>query len=463
MGKVSISDEVFKAYDIRGIYPAQINEALAEKVGEAFGRYIGSGKKVIVGFDARTSSPSLHKSLLTGLSRTGVKIINAGMVPTPVVFFGVMEYGLDGGVMVTASHNPAQWNGIKMYGKEGVSIGSGSGLEEIRSLCGKESLPEAKKAAEIDNIHDELLVAYKKFLLGKIKLERQLKVAIDPGTGSFSGIAREVFESCGAKVSAINDFPDGTFKARSPEPKDSTISQLKSLVLKEHADFGVAFDSDGDRAVFVDENGVTVSCDDSLSLFISHCLKKGDRAVYEVSCSKAVDDVIRKLGGVPIVSRTGRTFVLNEMQKQAAKIGGENSGHVYFSDIHMDDDALFAALKMAQIVSGSAKSMSELVSTIPKYHTTETQFEVDERYKFRTIDTLAENLGAKERNVLKIDGVKVIRQEEWFLLRASNTSPIIRLIAESGSEERTTQLVKEATEEFGKAYKQAQLNGQAKR
>ncbi len=452
-----MNNEIFKAYDIRGIYPTQINEDMAQRVGEAFGTYIGSGKKIIVGFDVRTSSPNLHERLLKGLSKSGVRIMDAGMVPTPVIYFGEMEYKLDGGVMVTASHNPAQWNGIKMYRKGGISIGLGSGLEEIEKMCNGKQLPQSRKKTTTRDIHDSVLEAYKKSLVETTELRRNLIVGIDPGTGAFSGIAREVFQRCGAKVYAITDMPHGTFTAMSPEPKDATISQLKELVVKKHANFGVAFDSDGDRSVFVDEKGTTVSCDDALSLFIINCLKPGDRAVYEVSCSKAVDDVIRQIGGIPIVSKTGRGSVLNEMKKHNAKIGGENSGHVYFSEIHMDDDGLFAALKMAEILCANEKTLSQLTSMLPKYATVEKAFNVDERYKFATITALGKNLAKKERNIMNIDGVKAMRPDGWFLLRASNTSPIIRLIAESDSGTKTRQLLSQATTEFKRAYEQARI------
>ena len=447
-----MNHDIFKAYDIRGIFPTQINEKIAESIGRAFGAYVGKGKSILAGFDARTSSPRLYKSMVAGIRESGVNVVEAGFVPTPVIYFGVLKYNLDGGIIVTASHNPKEWNGFKMYGENGVAIGYGSGLEIIENLCNEDRV--SSSVGKIKNIHEDLLKEYKKDLLGKAELRKGISIAVDPGNGSFSRLAKEVLEGFGATVKTINDIPDGRFPSRSPEPKNSTISKLKSFVKKEKVDFGVAFDSDGDRAVFVDEKGNTLSCDATLSLIFDYYVKKGDKAVYEVSCSKAVNDVIKKSGGIPIMTRTGRTFILNEMKKENAKIGGENSGHIYFSDLNMDDDALFGAIKMAEILSKKNKPLSELADGMPRYFTIEKQFEVDENFKFKTIDLLKRELSSSEK-AITIDGVKVLRKNGWFLIRASNTSPLIRMIAESDSKKNADALALEAEKIFYRVYREA--------
>lgn len=449
-----INPGIFKAYDIRGIYNKDLNSDTAIRIGRAFGSYIGKGKRVAIGMDVRISSQGLRDQALKGILEQGVNVLDLGMVPTPLLYFAILNYKLDGGFMVTASHNPPEWNGFKLYGEMGRAIGLGFGLEKIMKLC--EHSYVSKSTGNLENKRDDAVASYKKFLLSKIKIRNEVRMAIDPGNGCFSNLAYDILNHAGADVIAINDIPDGKFPSRSPEPKEETISQLRNLVKNEGLDFGVAFDSDGDRAVFVDEYGSVLAGDAALAILLKGYLKKGDKVVYEVSCSGAVEDVIKEAGAKPLLSRVGRSFIADRMVKEGAVMGGERSGHMFFSEINMADDALFAGLKMAELLSSKQEGLSGLVAQLPKYENAAKELKLEEKIKFRIVEILKKSLAEKEKNLITIDGIKVVRDDGWFLLRASNTSPIIRLTAESKTRRGLDQLMLFAVEEFEKAKSEAE-------
>ncbi len=452
---MKIDEKLFKAYDIRGIYPAQINNEFARVIGEAFGKYMGRGKKVAIGLDVRLSGKALMASMLEGIASTGVEVNDLGMAPTPFIYFAIIKYGLDGGMIVTASHNPKEWNGFKLYGSHGSVIGLGSGLERVMELAKKAEGKGSIESLKTKDLRADAMSAYRSFLLGSAHIKGRLSIGIDPGNGSYSGLASSVLREVGLEVTAINDTPDGSFPSRSPEPKPESIGQLVDTVKSKGLDFGVAFDADGDRAIFVDEKGNVLRGDISFALFVRHILKRGESCVYEVSCSKLVEDEIAACGGKPIISRVGRAFILNRMMDEKASLGGETSGHTYFSEANNADDALFAAIKMAWILSSSGTSLSELVSEMPRYETSVRELDVDEEVKFRTIDILRKRLEESGYRIVTLDGVKVMRDDGWFILRASNTSPKIRLIAESDNKEGLEAVLDYAMVQFNTAYADA--------
>ncbi len=445
-----INEALFKAYDIRGIYSKDLDENTAKIVGRAFGSYIGKGKRIVIGLDVRNSSRTLMDHMLKGMRESGLKIFDIGVVPTPVVYFTIVHYGFDGGAMVTASHNPKEWNGFKLFGTKGAVLGLGSGLEKIRDIARNGSF-QIFESPDVEDISQKILSDYESFLLGKVKIGRKLRIGVDPGNGCYSGIASRILSKAGLEVLPINNEPDGNFSSRAPEPKADTITQLMKLVKEHGLDFGVAFDSDGDRAIFVDENGAFIRGDIAFAAFVKSLLSNGEKAVYEVSCSKSVEEEILKKGGIPILSRTGRAFILNTMSKENARLGGEIAGHLYFSEIYNADDALYATLKMAELLSAKNTTLSKLIGEIPKYSTKALEIDVDDKYKYNIIDKLRENLGKKEKNLITIDGVKITLTNGWFLLRASNTSPKIRLVAEASTDEDLDSVVSKAMLEFNLA------------
>ncbi len=446
----AINENIYKAYDIRGIYPKDIDAATAEAIGEAYGRFIGSGSRIVVGRDVRLSSKELEEHMLKGLGRAGMMAVNIGIVPTPLVYFAIRHYGLDGGLMVTASHNPPEWNGFKLYGKGGEVIGQGTGMERIRELAAHVGSDEG--SVKIVDKVDETLKAYRAFLLSKTSIIRRVRAMVDPGSGSYSGLAGRIMAEAGIEVSPINDIPDGRFTARSPEPKAESLTEIRKRVPETGMDFGVAFDADGDRAIFVDEKGSVIRGDIAFALFVRNYLKAGEKGVYDISCSDAVEEEIRRAGGMPVLTRPGRAFLLAKMMEENASIGGEISGHLYFSDVDFADDALFAALKMAELISHRGIALSQLVSELPAYEGAVLELDAEDAYKFDAIKAARSELEESGMRLITIDGVKAISDYGWFILRASNTSPKVRLIAESKTREGLERLVAYAKEVFGRAY-----------
>ncbi|MEM0010576.1 MAG: phosphomannomutase/phosphoglucomutase, partial [Candidatus Bathyarchaeia archaeon] len=357
-----IKDNIFRAYDIRGVYGIDINENIAKHVGKALGTFLGGkGKIVAIGYDVRKSSPILKKALVDGLTSAGLEVWDIGLVPTPTVYFTISHYGLDGGAIVSASHNPPEWNGFKLCKEKAMLCGWGMGLEKIRDiiLSGKyiegEEGRVLNKADEVDDI-------YQKFLLSKTNIRRRLKVLVDPGNGSCSQYADKILEKAGLEVVAINNTPDGSFPSRSPEPTDESLKDVKNIVTKNGFDFAVAYDGDGDRAVFVDNLGRVIEGDKMLALLIKHFIKKsGEKVVYEVSCSKLLDDIVKEKGIIPIISKVGHSFILEKMILENAIFGGEIASHLYFRDVYGADDAVYATLKVAEMLSSSNESLAEMV------------------------------------------------------------------------------------------------------
>jgi len=454
---MEIKDNIFRAYDIRGVYPSEINEEFSKLVGKGFGSFIGSGKKIVVGRDVRLSSESLSASLVEGLRSVGIDVVDIGVVPTPVVYFAINSYNLDGGVVVTASHNPPEWNGFLLCREKAKVVASGFGLEEVKKIILNKKFTSSKKGKLI-NKREEVLKNYENFLLNKVKFEKSFRIGIDPGNGCGSGIVKRILEKFGLSVVAINDAADGRFPSRSPEPNEETISALKELVKKEKLDFGVAFDGDCDRAFFVDDKGNPLRGDVILALFVKYFLNEGEKVVYEVSCSSAVEDEIKSKKGIPILSRVGHAFIIDKMINEKAKFGGEISSHLYFGEMYGMDDAIFATLKVVELLSLTGQPLSELINKLPKYETYKENFEVADEHKFKLIEKLQEELKNQGYNVLTIDGAKVITEGGWFILRASNTQPQVRLTVEAKNKSSLQQLTKFATENFFEVYKKLKGN-----
>ncbi len=452
MTDVDINTSIFRAYDIRGIYPTDLDEKAARRIGIAYGTYMGKGKKVVVGRDIRLSSPSLLKAMLDGLLRTGVEVTYIGTVPTPVLYFAISHYDFDGGITVSASHNPPEWNGFKMCRENAIGISAGSGMEKIMEIARDASIDP--KGPRKEYARKSVLNDYTKFLSEKIKISRRLKVGIDSGNGAYAGLASTMMKNIGMDTYPINDIQDGAFPSRSPEPKPDSIMQLRNMVKEKKLDFGVAFDGDGDRAVFVDETGEAIPSDTLLAVLVNGMLNKGDSAVHDISCSNAVEQVITAHMGQAIPVRIGRPFVKEKMEERNAVIGGELSGHIYFRDTYYSDDGLFAALKVAEILSTTDKSFSKLVDAIPKYKRYVGEVDVADKDKERVISLLKDKLSKKGR-IVAIDGIKLIDSKGWVLLRASNTTPKIKVTAEAVDTENLDRLVKLTNSEFDAVYKKA--------
>lgn len=454
---MTIPEHIFRAYDIRGIYGEDLTEETAKWIGQALGTYIGgTGKKLVVGRDVRLSGPNLENALIEGLLSTSCYVQDIGVVPSPVLYFAIVHYDKDGGAMVTASHNPPKWNGFKLCREKGLLLAQGMGMEEIKEIAVTKRFKFGPRG-KLEK-YDEAIGDYSNFVLSKVEIERELKVAVDPGNGTCSLMTPRLFEDAGLSVIAINAEPDGNFPAHLPEPTEETLSELKKIVVKNRADFGIGFDGDGDRALFIDDKGRVISGDTALIILAMYYLKKqrGAKVLYEVSCSSSVEDVIKAHGGKPIMSRVGHAYIMDKMIQENATLGGEISSHLYFADMYGFDDALYASLKMAELLSKTEKRLSEIVDSIPRYPSTPVKvYDCPDEKKFKVVEKMTEEFREMGYEIVTIDGVKVIEPEGWFLIRASNTLPQIKMVAEAKTKEKLKQLTNFAERKMLKEIEKA--------
>jgi len=437
-----ITEHIFRAYDIRGIYGVDLSEETASKLGKAFSTYLdGKGKELIVGRDVRLSGNALEDALIKGLISGGCNVEEIGMVTTPILYFSTVHYRKDGGIMVSASHNPPEWNGFKILTKDGF-ICEGKGMEALKKIA----MAEQFKYSTLGRLekNTRILVDYENYILKRIRLERRLKGVFDPGNGSCSLLIPKLFDDAGISVVALNSEPDGNFPAHPPEPTRDVLDTLSKVVLEEEADFGVAFDGDGDRCIFVDERGRIVLEDSVLIMLAEQFLKehKGAPIVYEVSCSMSVEEAIRSRGGKPVLSRVGHTYINEKMLQEKAVFGGESSGHYYFADLYGFDDAVFASLKLAESLSKRDERFSEIIDSMPVYLTRSGNFDCPDEKKFRVVEDLMHELKEMGYQLFTVDGVKVIEPNGWFLIRPSNTQPQIRLTVEAKTKDDLVRLEK---------------------
>jgi len=434
-------EHMFRAYDIRGVYGKDLTIEVAETIGKAFGTYIGADKNLAVGRDIRIGSEQLKDAVVKGLVSTGCHVGDLGIVTTPIMYFGIAHRNKDGGVMITASHNPPEWNGLKLCREKGVIVGQGSGIEEVKNIIANGKFRASTKKGKIQ-VLEGIINEYAKFVRGKVHVEKKLRVVLDTGNSVPGLVAPMIFRQEGCEVEVLNERLDGTFPSRSPEPTETSLQQLMSAVKRSNADLGVGYDADGDRAVFVDDTGRMLTGDFASIIFTRALITKAKKkVVYDVSCSSAVEEAILEKGGIPIVERVGRPFMMGRVLREKAVFGGERSGHFYFPDIYGLDDGTFSSLKMAEILSKSDMSLSQLVERIPMYYSSTVNVPFPDEHKFAVIGCLRARLEKKGFRILDIDGVKAMDENGWVLLRPSNTEPLIRIFAEGKTREKLRQFL----------------------
>ena len=343
-------DRLFRAYDIRGVFPEQLDEDAATILGVAFAQFLGEGGEVVVGRDVRLSGERLRNGLVAGLS-SSCNVTDVGVVSTPMVFFATNQLRKDAGIMITASHNPPEWNGFKLFSQKGCIYGDK--MDKIKKIAKTVNLSKLGSKRGKTTKYEGIFEHYTDFVSSKIQVQRKLKVVADTTNGVCGLFVPSLFKKQGCEIQTLNEKPDGRFPAHLPEPKESTLGELKKQVVETKADFGVGYDGDGDRAVFVDEKGRTIPGDLALLIFAKDVLgkKKGAKVVCELSCSLAVEEYVKEHGGIPIVEKVGHTFIMDRMTSENAALGGEKSSHFYFAEINGADDAIFASLRMAEILS----------------------------------------------------------------------------------------------------------------
>jgi len=432
--KAKFNENIFRPNDIRGIYGKDLTEKTAKKIGKAFGTILGERKKVVVARDVRLSSKSLRDALVSGLTSVGCDVVDIGITTTPIFYFALMSKNFDGGVMITASHNPPEWNGFHVY--EGIdSLMDGKKIERLKEIVIKEKFKESKKKGKVRK-YGEIVKDYIKFILPKVKIKKKLKIVVDCSNGCAALIVPKLLKELKQKVIVLNGKMDGNFPAHGPEAKEETLKELKEKVLKVKADFGVGFDGDADRAVFVDDKGRIMVGDRAAILILEDLFKrkKSPKILNEVSCSSSIEDYIKKKGGTLKTSRRGHAFIQKLMRKWKIDFGFEKSSHFYFSELKGFDDAVFATLKIAEILSKSNKKFSEIVDLVPYRPCKEESLACDDETKLKVVEEVKKKILRLEYKTSEVDGIKVYMEDGWFLIRASITEPAIRITAEANDE-----------------------------
>jgi phosphomannomutase len=430
---------IFKAYDIRGLYPEQLDEDAARRIGAAFGRF-AEADRIVVGRDMRESSPALSRAFIEGATGAGVSVLDVGLVSTDGLYFASGLLDLPG-AMFTASHNPARYNGLKLCRRKAAPIGADSGLVEIMRLA--EQDPPTGSDASVEE--RDLLEDYARHCRSFVDVDalRPLKVAIDAGNGMAGKTVPAVLGPLPFEIVPLYFELDGTFPNHPANPiEPENIRKLQQVVTDEGCDLGMAFDGDADRVFLVDERAMGVSGSLTTALVAARMLRRnpGEKVIYNLICSWTVPEVIRENGGDPIRTRVGHSFIKEVMAETGAIFGGEHSGHYYFRDNFRADSGMIAALLVLEAVSEANQPLSELLQPFRRYHASgEINSEVADQ--LGTIERLAATYrdGRQDR----ADGLTVEYDDWWFNCRASNTEPLLRLNLEA----RTRELMEEKRDE----------------
>lgn len=449
---------IFKAYDIRGIYPDQIDEEGAWKIGNASAQFLRSlltgyergqtnMQSVCVGRDMRTHSPALAKALIKGMNATGANVIDIGMIDTPQMYFAINHLGTCGGVQVTASHNPAKYNGFKISGLQAKPVGADTGLKDIQHIA--MALPHTKGKADGSVKKCDLTAEYKNHVLKFLKPTKvKLKIAIDASNGMAGKMVPAVFGDLPVEIIPINFKHDGTFKHEPNPLVEEYLAEVKEAVVKNGCHFGFCFDGDADRLMLVDERGETVTCDLMTALIAPYFLEKNPKStiVYDLRSSWVVSEEIIKHGGTPRRERVGHSYMKKALRDSRAVFGGELSGHFYYRDNYYTDSGMITLVQILNIVAQAKKPISELIEPLRRYHSSgEINFEVEDKQAM--MEGLARRYG--DGNVDYLDGVTVSFKDWWFNCRPSNTEPFLRLNIEAKTEDLLKEKLGEIESQLG--------------
>ncbi len=430
-----MNSKIFKAYDIRGLYPEEINKDAAYYIGRALVTHTGA-KKVIIGFDMRESSSEIESGLISGITDQGADVIKIGLSTTPMLYFSSWQIEADAAIMITASHNPAEYNGMKFCLKNAIPIGEGSGMEEIRDLALTEKFPKSEAkgniAKRLDFLEKYLIYMENFFITGCAKK----KLVFDFGNG-MGILDKAVFEKFPAEIESIYlyDILDGNFPNHEANPlKTETLKALQEKVIAEKADLGIAYDGDADRVGFVTETGEIVPMDYLIALLAKEILKKnpGGLILMDLRSSNSVREAIEKAGGKVNRCRVGHSLIKKQMREEGAIFAGELSGHYFFSENSKAEMTTFAILTLLNLMNETGKTMSMLIADLKKYfHSGEINSDVADK------DAVIRKLKEIYRNgkLDELDGIRIDFPDWWFNVRASNTEPKLRLNLETKTKE----------------------------
>uniref|UniRef100_A0A7C4UB81 Phosphomannomutase/phosphoglucomutase n=1 Tax=candidate division WOR-3 bacterium TaxID=2052148 RepID=A0A7C4UB81_UNCW3 len=436
-----MKDEIFRMYDIRGIAETELTDDVVELIGKSYGTLVrnkGIGNEIVVGYDARKTSPRIKDALCKGIISTGINIVDIGMCPTPLLYFAVFHYSLSGGVMVTGSHNPKEYNGLKMMiGEETLY---GDDIQKIKEIARKKEFKEGKGIIKKKNVEDD----YIEKILSITYPKRKLKIVLDPGNGTAGALVSKIFNIIGADFECIFCEPDGEFPNHLPDPTiPEYMESLKKKVLETKADFGIGYDGDADRIGVIDDKGDIVWGDKLLCIFSDFVLKRYPNSyiIFDVKSSQGAAEFIEGKGGRPFMWKTGHSLIKAKMKELNSPLAGEMSGHIFFGgDYYGYDDAIFASLRLYDILSNSDKKISEIVKNIPYYFSTpEIRIETTEEKKWKLVEEVKKHF-SKTNKIIDIDGARILFGDGWGLVRASNTQPVIVARFEARSKERCEEI-----------------------
>ena len=431
----TMNENIFRAYDIRGIYPKDLNEDIAYKIGFALSRKINE-PKAVVAIDGRLSGPKIKRSLINGLIDNGVDVIDCGTIPTPMLYFATKTLCIPNGFMITGSHNPKEYNGIKMI-VDGNPLFD-KDIYELRDWIKHNKMQAHHGKVGTVNICTDISSKYIARIHDDLSINISQKIIIDCMNGVTGNVIKDIVNSFNISSDLINEKVDGNFPNCHPDPtKEENLKTLKEKIKSTDAKYGVAFDGDGDRLVIIRNNGNVIWPDELMILFSKSILSKSTNAkiVFDVKCTRNLRTTIENSGGIAIESRTGHSFIKQTIRKEGAKLGGEMSGHIFFNDKWYGfDDGIYVFLRFLEILSNDPNMIEELME-LPKTHVTpeiDIDFPKDNHFKF--IEAFKKKSVFTNYTVSDLDGIKISNSESWGLIRASNTSPKITLRFESLSE-----------------------------
>ena len=432
-----IPGHIFREYDIRGLHETELTDPVAEAVGRAFATLIregapsagsprgSEGHRIALGQDVRPSSARLAEAVERGVRAAGVAVDRVGVVPTPALYYAVVQSAADGGMQITGSHNPPEFNGFKMTRRPLPLFGAE--IQTMRERIGRDDLARASRPAPASD--RPILEAYASMLVERLLSPRGLKVVMDCGNGCAGTVVPGVFERMGHTVIPLFAELDGRFPNHLPDPTvPALLESLIAEVRRTGADLGIGFDGDADRIGAVDANGRMVFGDQLLALFARDVLTRvpGGEIIFDVKCSQGLIEDIAKHGGRPMMWKTGHSLIKSRMHETGAPLAGEMSGHMFFNEGFFGfDDALFAAGRLLRYLAAGGRSLGELVDSIPRYHATpETRLACPDDRKFAVVEALKHEFASRYR-VIDIDGARVEFGDGWGLVRASNTQPAL--------------------------------------
>jgi phosphomannomutase/phosphoglucomutase len=444
---------IFREYDVRGVFPADLDDQTVHFLGLGFGSKIvrAGGKKITLGCDVRLSSPHLKEVLLGGLTEAGLEVLDLGVVPTPLLYFSIHHYGVDGGVMITGSHNPPEYNGFKL--NVGYDSIYGEEIQQLRKQIEAEDFIRTAQPGRVTK--ENVIPIYQEYLRKNLNIDQPIRLVLDCGNGCAGLVAPKLFGDMGCLVEVLYGEPDGHFPHHHPDP--TIPANLKDLIHKTKTlgyDLGIAYDGDADRIGVVDNLGNILWGDQLMVIFSRAILKKnpGAAIIGEVKSSQNLYNDIAQHGGRPIMWKTGHSLIKKKMREEKALLAGEMSGHIFFNDRYFGfDDAIYASGRLLEILCQEARPLAQLLWGLPKvYNSPEIRVDCPDEVKFELVEKMKRYFESKYE-VIAVDGVRVTFPSGWGLVRASNTQPAIVMRFEADSPEKLAEissLIQTKLEEF---------------